>query len=242
MPEKTDDESAYLSALRKWMRETIGIEDEGNIFPKNDWLLIIKLHAMIEAALNRSLSIQFGLPELDRVIGKLDTSNGSIGKVAFAKALKILRNQSIAFIQKLSELRNICVHDIRNFKFDLTTHLSKLDNDDRNALLNAIAKEIRPEITLGDERVTAKELADRNPRFGLAIATMNVMAQLHFHQSQCETRNLETKIVQRKAELFDEQNQSTPTEEPNSPQIPDPRKSPQLPGNPQTDRPEPESL
>jgi hypothetical protein len=97
-----------------WTKDSLGVDLGAEPFATNDWILIIKLHAMIETGLNAALVSRFGTPELSRVVAKLDTSNPATGKVAFAKALKILPKHSVTFIQKLSELRNLCVHDTRN--------------------------------------------------------------------------------------------------------------------------------
>lgn len=203
----------YWIWLSEWMRDTIGIDPDGKILSpsENDWMLIIKLHAMIEAALNSTLLLQFGVPELDKIISKLDTSNSTTGKVAFAKALQVLRNQSVVFIQKLSELRNLCVHDIRNFKFNFIDHLSKLDKGEREGLLNIIAKEIQPEFEFKGVRMTGKDLAKLQPRFGLVVATMNVLMQTHFYHSKLKNRDLTAELCRLKAEHFDKQEQSNPT-------------------------------
>src|SRR5205809_316168 len=112
--ELTDEQRKYTEELSAWMGKTLGFEPKGKI-AHNDWTLIVKLHAMVETALNAALVKQVAAPKLANVIAKLDTSNTATGKVAFAKALEILDRSSIVFLQKLSELRNLCVHDIRNF-------------------------------------------------------------------------------------------------------------------------------
>ena len=80
----------YADDLANWMRAQFGWE-EGKAMPwNNDWTLIIALHAMIETALNGALLKELEKPGLAEVLAKLDTSNQSTGKVAFAKALGIL--------------------------------------------------------------------------------------------------------------------------------------------------------
>ena len=86
--ELSPTDGAFIDETLKWMGETFGEEVLGQT--ENDWTYIVKLHAMIETALNNALIRQFNSPDLSRVIAKLDTSNAATGKVAFAKALKIL--------------------------------------------------------------------------------------------------------------------------------------------------------
>lgn len=210
-PDDLPVDTTYFETLRKWMEETLGIQASSEM-PENDWMLIIKLHAMIEAALNSALSRQFGVPALEKVIARLDTSDGSRGKAAFAKALGVLDNPSIKFLQKLSELRNSCVHNIRNFQFDLTKHLAEIDEDDRKALLNAIIRAIPPNDTIlvSGVPVTAEQIVTQNPKFGLFGATMNVMVQLHLHHKKCSLREMEHDLHRTKSKLLDAQDRPNP--------------------------------
>lgn len=213
MESEGNSQAEYWTWLSEWMRETIGIDPDGSILSENDWMLIIKLHATMEAALNSTLLLQFGAPELKKTISKLDTSNTATGKVAFAKALKILEPQSAVFIQKLSELRNLCVHDIKNFNFDLIGYLSELEEVKRNELLNIVAKEIKPDFELAGARMTAKDLVKVHPRLSLVVATMNVLMQLHFHHEKLIHRDLKSEVCRKKAQLYDQQNPPNPTEQ-----------------------------
>lgn len=201
MAESSNPDSLAESVV-SWAGKELGI-DLNEIFAaaENDWSLIVKLHAMIETTLNTVLLSHFGFPELKRIIAKLDTSNPQIGKIAFAKALKILNNNAAIFIQKLSELRNLCVHDIRNFNFDVVKHLETLASDKRGELIKAINRDIKP------------EWRDCAPQIGLKIATANVIIQLRIHHLKCELRDREAEVLRAKAERFDEQNQSTPKKE-----------------------------
>lgn len=193
----TDAEQAFARETYQWMKKTLGEDIEGK-FADNDWQFIVKLHAMIETALNAVLVKQFAAPELARVIAKLDTSNPQTGKVAFAKALQILEPQSGVFIQKLSELRNLCVHDVRNFKFDLDAHLGSLSDKARNELLKPIFKVVKPEAR-----------ATITPHHALMAGTARIMMELHFHHMKCEKRDLQTQLYLRHA-VLPELDQSKP--------------------------------
>lgn len=192
-----------MSELNEWMRKQFGWgEDAALSAPlwKDDWTLIIKLHAMIETALNGALLKDFEKPELAGIIAKLDTSNTAIGKAAFAKALGILMPSSVGFLQKLSELRNVCVHDIRNFHFDLVAYLENLSDKKRNELWKPIRKVVNPETPASC------------PQEALLIGAMSIMSQLMVHDLLCQGRSLAQELVHTKAARFDEQNQSTSKE------------------------------
>ncbi len=197
--ELTPEDSVLIRETLKWMQETFG--ETVLASTDNDWTYIVKLHAMIETALNDVLTKHFQAPDLGRVIAKLDTSNPGTGKVAFAKALKILAPQTAVFIQKLSELRNLCVHDIRNFKFDLDKYLTSLSKEKRSELMKPILKMVRP------------EMRDKLPLQGaLYIGTMSVMIELFLHHYKIETRALESKLHRLESELY-KRAESTATKE-----------------------------
>ena len=119
---------------------------------------------MIETCLNGTLVKEIDRAGLAPVIAKLYTSNPSTGKVAFAKALGIMPNDSAVFLQKLSELRNRCVHDIRNFDFNLIDHLTEIGKEKRNDFLKACRKMVKPEYGDTPSRVVAYRSYEHNAR------------------------------------------------------------------------------
>lgn len=178
--DKEEVKKRYRDDLMSWMKERFGPGSIDPIakFAENDWMLIVKLHAMIETGLNGVLISHFGEPELGRVIAKLDTSN-SAGKVAFAKALQIITHNSAVLIQKLSEIRNFCVHDIKNFDFNLENYISGLEEGDRKKLRKLVDHEIK------------SGLDDLQwPGSALTGAIVNIMIQLHFHEMKCQLRDM----------------------------------------------------
>lgn len=193
----TPDESLLIKETFAWMHVTMG--DGVFQISDNDWNTIVKLHAMIETALNDVLTRQFQCPELSRVISKLDTtSNPATGKVAFAKALRILRPETAVFIQKMSELRNFCVHDVRNFNFDLNQHLASLSEDKRSELMKPIRKVLRPE---------RREILA--PKGMLFAGTMRVMFEIQIYSKELQIRDLRAALHQKQSELY-ERGQSKP--------------------------------
>ena len=121
----------------------------GLLLEKDDWSFIIKLHALVEAALSHLLAELIGLavkdylpdekkPEgLEEVFSWLELSNKRTGKVAFVKALDIFPKEHRRFIHSPSELRNQLVHDVRNVSFSFSEYLEGLDKEKRNAFILA---------------------------------------------------------------------------------------------------------
>ena len=99
----------------------------------SDWMSLIKWHALLETCLNQLLSAHFKTPELNRIIARLEMSNTKTGKIAFATACGLLTPDMRAFIQKLSEMRNYAVHDIKNFNFTFSSYAESIDTNDRRA-------------------------------------------------------------------------------------------------------------
>jgi len=189
----------YTASLFAWMREKVGV-DPAEMLKGDDWLLIIKLHAMIESALNVALVLELRDSRLETIIGKLDTSDGSRGKVAFAKALEMLTKPSVDFLQALSTLRNLCIHNIRNFTFDLLKHLA--EHSKGNELRAAMRKGMEG-LSFGSDRTIPDGFVRDNPRMALFLGTMCIMMQLHVHNEKCEVREAELSLCQAKAERLD---------------------------------------
>jgi hypothetical protein len=103
---------------------------------ESDWSFVIKVHALIEAAVSHLLTEHLRHPELNKLFSRLDMSNKATGKAAFVEALGLLEKSEKRFISSLSELRNDLVHDVRNVNFDLTSHIEKMNQKDQGIFLN----------------------------------------------------------------------------------------------------------
>lgn len=116
---------------------------------ENDWSFVIKLHALVEAAVSHLLTEQLHRPELSGLFARLDISNETTGKAAFVKALALLDKPERRFMTALSTLRNGLVHDVRNVDFDLLQHIEKMDKEQQGAFLrdfNLLSTEITDNI------------------------------------------------------------------------------------------------
>lgn len=123
--------------------ESLDREDE------TDWAFVIKVHALIEAAISHLLTESLNRPELNKLFSRLDMSNATTGKTAFAKALGLLDAPEHLFIRSLSEMRNKLVHDVRNVNFDLSSYVEEMNQKDQDAFLkkfNLLSTEITEDI------------------------------------------------------------------------------------------------
>jgi hypothetical protein len=119
-----------LSTLIPKLEKKLEIEDgffNKLIEEESDWALIIKVHALIEAAVSELLTASFGNQGLNNTFSYLELSNKRSGKMAFVSALNLLDEDCRRYISSLSELRNRLVHNIKNVEFQLHDHVAGLD-------------------------------------------------------------------------------------------------------------------
>ena len=112
---------------------------------ENDWSFVIKLHALIEAAVSNLLTESLKRSELSDLFARLDISNKMTGKAAFIKQLGLLEESERRFMSSLSELRNQLVHDVRNVNFDFEKHVADMNEKKRQQFLenfNIISTEV----------------------------------------------------------------------------------------------------
>jgi hypothetical protein len=116
---------------------------------ETDWSFVIKVHALIEAAVSHLLTEHLQRPGLDDLFSRLDMSNKATGKVAFVKALGLLEEPERRFISSLSELRNKLVHDVRNVNFDLASHVENMSQKEQDTFLknfNLLSTEVTNDV------------------------------------------------------------------------------------------------
>lgn len=104
---------------------------------EDDWSFVIKLHALIEAAVTHLLVETIAKPSLQDIFARIDMSNAQTGKLAFADKLGLVSKDVRRFIRTLSELRNDFVHNVSNVDVDLVHFLERLPADRRKGLYKA---------------------------------------------------------------------------------------------------------
>jgi energy-converting hydrogenase A subunit M len=92
---------------------------------KSDWSSIIKMHSLMEIALNRILTEGVLVEGSDHrraafsdFIARLPI-NGRNGKLRLARDLDLIDKRIFDLIERLSEIRNFYAHDIRNVSVSL---------------------------------------------------------------------------------------------------------------------------
>lgn len=97
---------------------------------EDDWSFLIKVHALLETALGYVIKAALRREELALFIERLNMG-GRTGKLEFAKALGLLEDRHVAYLNLLAELRNRVVHSIQNVSFTLADYLAGRTKEQR---------------------------------------------------------------------------------------------------------------
>lgn len=122
---------ALTEPVRSWLQKTFKVShDPFEVLGADDWTFVIKMHALVEAALNHLLITHFESPDLNEVV-PLVPVDASLGKLTLIKAFKLLSPEACMFVDALSSLRNKATRDIRHFDFDLRQYVKGLKDKKR---------------------------------------------------------------------------------------------------------------
>lgn len=159
---------------------------------EDDWSFIIKLHALLEAAITRLLTEIMGLPlkayfpkdsdrypgDLSDVFSWLELSNQRTGKIAFVKTLYILDEEQRRFIRSLSELRNKLVHDVQNIGFTFEQHLQSMDKNQLSNFAEHLGYYIPGNSNWRGRMLSRKEFVKQRPKFAIWFSAENVLSEI----------------------------------------------------------------
>jgi hypothetical protein len=191
--------------FEKWIRRTVGIPHSllHSLESDDDWTFVIKMHAIVEAALNHLLMTRLNNPRVNDVIAKLATNDRRKGKIAFIKAYDLLPENSCLFVQVLSEVRNTAVHNPKNFNLDLTKYVAELKEDQRPKWKRALSSWWVPFPDPQHEAAAQHEAAGKrefesaldNPRHSIFSSCIHILASAQVEQMNSEKRrNLQNKL------------------------------------------------
>jgi hypothetical protein len=103
----------------------------------DQWTFFIKAQALIESALTTVLVSQD--KRLNDVLEALPLSHAQYGKITTARALGILDEEDVAFVQVVNKVKNLLVHDIRNVAFDFKKYFSTLSVEHQRQIVKVLA-------------------------------------------------------------------------------------------------------
>jgi hypothetical protein len=144
----------------------------------DDWTFLIKVHALVEAAISHLLAGVLRKPELVKLFAQLELSNDRSGKIAFAKALDCLDNDERTTVRKLSELRNQLVHDVSNVDFDLKRWAIQLDRNQAVQFCKALGPS-NESIEMNGRSVSSVEFFKANPRINIWMKFLFLLSMIY---------------------------------------------------------------
>jgi hypothetical protein len=207
MAELRDDLSWEESRQRFdiWLLQNVGIT--GAMLKSlqetdDDWTFIIKIHALIEVALNHMILGHLRYPELSEIIGALGIQ-GRVSKLAFVEAFNLLPANGVKFIKLISKVRKTLVHDIKNFDFDLRKYLSELEKSQQNDWKVGLTFCLSSPVPQG-----FLDFSVLKPRFSIFESCMTILSQ-SFNVQPEEVAHIYAAAIRR---AFEQHQKSTPKE------------------------------
>jgi energy-converting hydrogenase A subunit M len=167
-----------------------------NLLREDDWSFLIKIHAVIEAAITKTLCSHLD-PKLISIFEQLELNDSRTGKTAFAKSLLLLTCEQRQFITELSKVRNKVVHDIKRVSFKFSDFVKELDKNQRKNFIDAIIS-----FTTSPEGKTAwRKYATEDPKVAIWANTFSLLIRT---TTDAKSARIEKEIRLEKAKLWDD--------------------------------------
>lgn len=164
-----------------------------DLYKEDDWSFIIKIHALVEAAVTHLLSettaisyrkfIDDGLNKqsLADAFSMLELSDKRRGKVVFGKSLGLLMDYQRAFIHSLSEVRNAYVHDVKKVVMTLTEYLDDLSESKQNQFIDSFGIGIPDDVLKStDKKVARRDVVRKNPKLSIWLSGIICLREIYY--------------------------------------------------------------
>jgi hypothetical protein len=163
----------------------------------NDWELVLKCHALIEAGTTRALAVATNEALADS-FSNVSLGDTKSGKVKMLTDLGAINSEHRFFIQQLSHLRNRLVHDVREVEFSFVEYHESLSSDARKNFVRFVLHMVRDEPDR--QKSFAADLPNEADAY-LMLSTMFFMVELGVF---CMERTRTLAELNRKAQQYDE--------------------------------------
>jgi hypothetical protein len=118
------------------MEREIGLPDRFllDLVEESDWSFVIKLHALLEAALAQALVAEIGDTRLSEIVSRLTLQN----KLRWAGTLGILGPPDTTLMDRLARIRNYAAHSLDGLSFTFSGYVESLSAEERSSTLKAL--------------------------------------------------------------------------------------------------------
>jgi hypothetical protein len=192
-----DTQAVIDESVRELIAE-IGLPTEflPGLMADSDWSFVIKLHALIEAAVTHALVVHSGKDEASEVFANLELSNAKTGKLAFSKVFLNLESEDRRFIRSFSELRNSLIHDIRNVSFTLSGYFSGLPIEKQRSFVRDFGYvDYDDESPSGLDKVIAQACSDLRRLMLRSTLALVAILQLQLSTARFERKGLQHRLA-----------------------------------------------
>ena len=177
-------EEGYIKDEEKYVKD---LEDKIGV-PKgftmnllkqdNDWSFIVKLHSFLEAACTQLIITSIGKKELIDIISRVEMNEKKKGKIAYIRKLSLLEKRERAYINKLSEIRNFYVHNIKNISLSLEDYIKNFNADQLKSFIKAMECYIKEHITIKDKTIDRDIFIKDNPRVSIWLNAHRIILHI----------------------------------------------------------------
>ncbi len=143
-----------------------------SLLKADDWSMIIKSHALIEAVVTELIIAKTEETKLKPLIERLPLSDEQIGKLKIAKDYNLLTDRERTFVKRFSELRNMLVHKFENVNFNIEKYFESFDKNQKKSWLKTMT-------WYTDDTKTKEEwqkISTNHPQIGIWYATMTFVS------------------------------------------------------------------
>lgn len=179
---RRDQADALLQASLSKVRSRLfgHIDFVTELMGGDDWSLVIKAQALVEACVTQALLTQLGDERIRKTVEVMPLVGGEVNKLQFAKDLQVMDAPQRRFAKRLAALRNRLAHRIDCVNFSFSEYIESLDKNERHDWQESI-------IWFGTEAASRQQwlqMALKQPRFAVIMGVFMLAAVLVVEDNQ----------------------------------------------------------
>lgn len=171
-----------------------------SILSDNDWGFVIKLHALLEAAMTDLITQRFNEPLLRKIISELGTSSESFSKSSVLKQLNLMSQTQRAFVRAFSRLRNSFAHDIARVGSTIQDYCEENETRDKE-LVKAAADILSEYKILQRKHGELNKIVSHSLRFSIGFAAILVTVEVVKASKKLQLEKMNKEIAVREQQL-----------------------------------------
>lgn len=175
-----DADNPNENALTRELQSALGVSESflASLGEDEDWPFVVKIHALMESAINHLIISKLADPRLKKFVSRLETSNPQSGKLAIVKSLELLPPNLQRFMVGLSTLRNTFVHDVRNLHLTLNQCIDSMPTEKAKECRSALKAHLKDQVayikSTGTQTFTSDAFVFEFPRMTIMFAVIGI--------------------------------------------------------------------